>query len=209
MAQLKQERAEQTRRTLLLAAAEVFDESGYAGASITRILKRAGVTAGALYFHFGSKEDLAKAVMIEQGAYLELPGGPDGLQRLVHITLYLARQLQVDPLLRGGVRLAVEQGEFGLQDDKAYQGWIQVFDEQLLAARSNGELALDALVDEVSWLLVGSFTGMQLFSQITTHRADLPARIRMLWRYLLPSVATPQARRSIVIDDAPPAKQSA
>jgi AcrR family transcriptional regulator len=48
----KQERAVQTRESLLRAAAEVFDEYGYSGASINRILKRAGLTAGALYFHF-------------------------------------------------------------------------------------------------------------------------------------------------------------
>lgn len=96
---LKQERAEQTRRALLLAAAEVFDEFGYAGASITRILKRAGVTAGALYFHFGSKEDLAKAVMNSQPDTLVPLLAASGLQRLIDLTLVWSWQLQRDPLL--------------------------------------------------------------------------------------------------------------
>ncbi|MER7106033.1 TetR family transcriptional regulator, partial [Streptomyces humidus] len=50
--QPRQERGVQTRRQLLRAAAEVFDESGFAGASIKDILQQAELTAGALYFHF-------------------------------------------------------------------------------------------------------------------------------------------------------------
>lgn len=103
-------RAVQTRAAILRAAAEVFDEFGFSGASISKIMKRADVTQGGMYFHFGSKEELAYAVMVGQGDGLEFPEGEDGLQHLVDITLYLAEQLQHNPVLRAGVRLAVEQG---------------------------------------------------------------------------------------------------
>lgn len=59
----QQARAIQTRRSILVAAAAVFDERGYSSATISEILARAGVTKGALYFHFTSKEDLALGVM--------------------------------------------------------------------------------------------------------------------------------------------------
>ncbi|MFE9553966.1 ScbR family autoregulator-binding transcription factor [Streptomyces sp. NPDC006692] len=189
-----QKRALRTRNTILRAAAEVFDECGFSGASVAKITKRAKVTQGAVYFHFESKEGLARAVMIGQGDDLELPGGTDGLQRLIDITLYLAGQLQTNPVLRGGVRLAVEQGEFGLRDDQAYQQWVEVFREQLTAAEQRGELEPSVDVAELSWLLVSCFSGTQLFSQISTDRADLPQRIASLWRYLLPAVATTAVR---------------
>lgn len=48
---------------VLEAAAQVFAEHGYATARIADILKAAGVTKGALYFHFDSKEALAKGVL--------------------------------------------------------------------------------------------------------------------------------------------------
>ncbi|MEU7154407.1 helix-turn-helix domain-containing protein [Streptomyces sp. NPDC045456] len=52
-----------TRRTILTAAAEVIIERGYGGASISQITARAGVAAGAVYFHFRSKEGLAHALL--------------------------------------------------------------------------------------------------------------------------------------------------
>ncbi|MFD0570557.1 TetR family transcriptional regulator [Kitasatospora gansuensis] len=47
MAEPKQERAVKTRAIILRAAAEVFDEFGFSGASISKIMKRAGMTQGA------------------------------------------------------------------------------------------------------------------------------------------------------------------
>lgn len=42
----QQARAIQTRQSILLAAATVFDERGYGSATISEILARAGVTKG-------------------------------------------------------------------------------------------------------------------------------------------------------------------
>ncbi|KOT64773.1 ScbR family autoregulator-binding transcription factor [Streptomyces rimosus] len=192
-----QERAVKTREAILRAASEVFDEFGFSGASVSKIMKRAGVTQGGMYFHFASKEALAHAVMIEQGNGLELPPGEDGLQRLVDITLYLAGELQTNPALRAGVRLAIEQGEFGVQDDAPYQYWVQEFAGQLRAARDKGELQPEVDVDDLAWMLVSSYSGTQLLSQISTGRADLHQRVITLWRYLLPGVAVPDVKARI------------
>lgn len=199
-----QERAVQTRAAILRAAAEVFDEFGFSGASISKIMKRADVTQGGMYFHFGSKEDLAYAVMVGQGDGLEFPEGEDGLQRLVDITLYLAEQLRHNPVLRAGVRLAVEQGEFGLRDDAAYQSWVLQFRQQLRFARNNGELRPGVDEYELAQVLVSSFTGAQIFSQVSTGRADLTHRIGSLWRYLLPAVATDEVGRKVLLTLPPP-----
>ncbi|MEU6862757.1 ScbR family autoregulator-binding transcription factor [Streptomyces sp. NPDC046876] len=203
-----QQRAVQTRAAILRAAAEVFDEFGFSGASISKIMHRAEVTQGGMYFHFGSKEELAYAVMVGQGEGLVFPPGEDGLQHLVDITLYLAEQLQHNPVLRAGVRLAVEQGEFGLRDDVAYQAWLLEFRQQLRFARAKGELQPDVDDHELAWVLVSSFTGAQLFSQASTGRADLPQRIATLWRYLLPAVAADDVRGTLRLT-LPPAEPAA
>ncbi|WP_435060255.1 TetR family transcriptional regulator [Streptomyces sp. bgisy060] len=69
----RQERAVRTRRTVLEAAAAVFDERGYKAATIADILKRADVTKGALYFHFASKRALAQGILDEQFSQAEVP----------------------------------------------------------------------------------------------------------------------------------------
>lgn len=196
-----QERAVKTREAILRAASEVFDEFGFSGASVSKIMKRAGVTQGGMYFHFPSKVALAHAVMVEQGDGLELPSGEDGLQRLIDTTLYLAGQLQTNPALRAGVRLAIEQGEFGVQDDAPYQYWVQEFAGQLRAARGKGELLPEVDVDELAWVLVSSYSGTQLLSQISTGRADLHQRITTLWRYLLPGIAVPALRPLLTFEE--------
>ncbi len=51
------------REQLLRAAAEVAAESGYDGATISRITQRAGLPASSLYWHFKDKDDLLGAVV--------------------------------------------------------------------------------------------------------------------------------------------------
>ncbi|MEU4032015.1 ScbR family autoregulator-binding transcription factor [Streptomyces anulatus] len=204
---LKQERAEQTRRALLLAAAEVFDEFGYAGASITRILKRAGVTAGALYFHFGSKEDLAKAVMNSQPDTLVPLLAASGLQRLIDLTLVWSWQLQRDPLLRAGVRLTNEQASIGdsLNADP-YEKFRGIMTSCLQEAREEGELQPAIEPTVVAEFVIAACTGMQMYSNVVSGRRDLPERTQQMWNLLLPGIAVPSV---ITRAEATPARGAA
>lgn len=61
----QQERARRTRHALLDSAAMEFSRHGYAAASVNSILEAASTTKGAMYFHFDSKETLARSVLHE------------------------------------------------------------------------------------------------------------------------------------------------
>ena len=65
----RQVRSEATRRKILDAAVDVFNEVGYAAADRGTIIERTGMTKGAFYHHFDSMESLASAI-IEEGAKL-------------------------------------------------------------------------------------------------------------------------------------------
>ncbi|MBE3591170.1 MAG: TetR/AcrR family transcriptional regulator [Firmicutes bacterium] len=52
-----------TRERILAAAAAVFAAEGYSRATMDGIAQRAGLSKGALYFHFASKEELFLALM--------------------------------------------------------------------------------------------------------------------------------------------------
>lgn len=54
--------AQHTREALLQAALEIFYQRGVAQASLQEIAATAGVTRGALYWHFKNKEDLFDAL---------------------------------------------------------------------------------------------------------------------------------------------------
>jgi TetR/AcrR family acrAB operon transcriptional repressor len=68
MVRKTKEEAEQTRRALLSAALKVFSRQGYAATRLEDIAEEAGVTRGAIYWHFKSKADL----------YIELQGRAAG-----------------------------------------------------------------------------------------------------------------------------------
>ncbi|ORV93184.1 TetR/AcrR family transcriptional regulator [Mycolicibacterium iranicum] len=59
----RQRRLEHTRSVLLDAAEEVFAKQGFAGAALEDIAEAAGYTRGAIYSHFGAKEELFLAVI--------------------------------------------------------------------------------------------------------------------------------------------------
>ncbi len=60
---MPQARAEETYRALLDAAQAAFAELGYAEAGVAEICRRAGVSKGAFYHHFPSKQALFLALL--------------------------------------------------------------------------------------------------------------------------------------------------
>ena len=59
------EQSRRTRRALLDTARTIFTAQGYSAASTEEIVRRAGVTRGALYYHFRDKAALFEAVFDE------------------------------------------------------------------------------------------------------------------------------------------------
>lgn len=95
--------AESTRKALCQHARKVFAQKGYAEASTDEIVRRAGVTKGALYHHFENKLELYRAVVEEMERELvsriEAAGEPhaDAWERLKAMCeAYLDACLQSD-----------------------------------------------------------------------------------------------------------------
>ena len=65
------ERRAATRGALLGAARELFAAQGYSGVSTEGLVRRAGVTRGALYHHFADKRELFQALVEELEGELE------------------------------------------------------------------------------------------------------------------------------------------
>ncbi len=52
-------KAQETRANIIRQAAELFNQQGYAGSSISDIMKATGLKKGGIYNHFKSKDELA------------------------------------------------------------------------------------------------------------------------------------------------------
>lgn len=199
MTEPRQQRAVKTREAIIYAAAHVFDECGYSGASISKIMEHAGVTQGGMYFHFKSKQQLAREVIAKQQEFVAFPMGDPGLQRLIDLTFFMAHALQSNVLVRASVRLAVEQGEFGTPDPTAYHEWVDHLCYFLYGARERGELLDEVDEREFATLLTGAFAGMQIYSNIASGRADLFDRLVVFWKFTLPSLAPAHVRANLVM----------
>lgn len=188
MAGPKQDRAIRTRRTILVAAASVFEERGYQAATISEILTTANVTKGALYFHFKSKEQLAEGVLAGQNSKLAVPDRPCKTQELVDTAMLHAHHLRTDPMVRAGARLALDQRADGVDRTGPFHHWTSIVTDLLGKARSQGELLPHVDPVETAEVLVGAFAGIQAMSQATTAYQNLPQATSALLRHTLPSI---------------------
>lgn len=66
---IKQENESTTKSTIFRAAAKLFAEKGYNGVSMREISERSGVTKPTIYYYFGSKEGIFKALIKEGLTY--------------------------------------------------------------------------------------------------------------------------------------------
>ncbi|MFE0201154.1 ScbR family autoregulator-binding transcription factor [[Kitasatospora] papulosa] len=198
---VKQQRATRTRQALLHAAAEVFAQDGFVSASLTSVSKRAGVSNGALYFHFESKQALADAVEEEAAAVLQgimeaHAAHADPLQRLVYAIYDLMGHLDRDAVVRAGFELGGRVTHQGGACD--LRGLLRTWVEQVLAeAERDGDLADGVSAFSASVTVVAATVG---FLQLGARdRAWLSDRaLSQFWGLLLPRLASSGALRQLV-----------
>jgi TetR/AcrR family transcriptional regulator, acrAB operon repressor len=84
MARKTKAEAAQTRDRIVVSAREVFSRHGVTNTSLEEVAKEAGVTRGAVYWHFRDKADLFMAVRQQTGVLLRFPDESvgDPLRRL-------------------------------------------------------------------------------------------------------------------------------
>ena len=186
----QQERARQTRQAILLGAASVFDSKGFDAATLLDIVNAAQTTKGAFYFHFASKDEVARAVIAEQTEWLSTaPSGTGSpLQEVIDISFGFSRALRSDALLRASIRLTIERGTFQEPNPDTYKLWDDVVADRIAQAKRKGQVQDHWSPRQVARLITGSITGLQLASEVATGRQDLDQRIKQFWKALIPGV---------------------
>jgi AcrR family transcriptional regulator len=196
------------RAALLAAAAELFAERGYRGASVDEIAERAGYSKGALYWHFQSKDELFFALMDQsvdaptremiallQDAPPEHDMAPEASARLVELVSrqrdlllldheYWAQAVR-DPELRS--RYAARRDELRAALGKALQ----------LRLAHLGAPALEMAADKMATVIMGLAAGLaqeRLIDAGAVPDELLGKAIVLLYRGLLASAGDrPQA----------------
>ncbi|MER6208760.1 ScbR family autoregulator-binding transcription factor [Streptomyces sp. NPDC001073] len=189
-----QERAEATRRAVLATAAVLFEQHGYVGTSISDVARASGYTSGAIYFHFGSKEGLARGVL--EAHFAEWPryvehwesGDAPVLDRLVGLSLAVAREFRDNVIVRAGNRLWSERKTIPVSLPRPFVGWIDATARLLTAAAAAGELAPGTDPERAARVLVSSFFGTHTVSDALNDRRNVEEAVTDLWLMLLPGL---------------------
>lgn len=212
----QQERAVRTRNALIESAAELFSKDGFDVVSLSTISTRAGVSNGALHFHFASKAALASAVWeaaaqrlrritLEGRARSEaaaaaggtgVTGSGGSLQVLVDTTHALLRGLRHDVILRAGFDLSESPVPVAAGADlrRRWQTWVEGV---LAEAAREGALARDVSPQDAAHAVVAATVG---FGALGSRNAQWLSQsmLTRFWALLLPRLATEAALKGLV-----------
>jgi AcrR family transcriptional regulator len=164
----RQVRSEATRRKILDAAIDVFGDVGYAAAGWNTIIERTGMTKGALYHHFDSKESLASAI-IEEGsetilvAFRNVCGSSSpALENMIHGTFTIANVLSTDKTARAAEQLTAALTGFNEAAMRFCANMVELMAAQAQRAAAEGDVRQDLDPVVISESIVGAMFGTRL-----------------------------------------------
>lgn len=163
---------DRTRSALLEAASEEIHEQGFRAASLDNILKRSGVTKGALYHHFSSKAALGHAVVDEmllpvfKEAWALLQDETihpiDRMKRVIEGHLAGVSQDEIArgcPLNNLVQEMAGIEEEFRARLHQILSAWVEQIGVLLKRGQEQGKVRADIDPDRAATMIVACYEG--------------------------------------------------
>jgi TetR/AcrR family transcriptional regulator, transcriptional repressor for nem operon len=186
---------ERTRRNLLQAAFEEIHQSGFRGTDLETILEKAGVTKGALYHYFDSKEHLGYAVVDEVIAEIgrekwlqPLQDAENPLDMLTDIFLGSSTKPEH---IRGGCpvnNLVLEMSPldegFRKRLAKQFDDWREAIAGALRRGQQKGLVRNDLNPEETATFLMATYEGYISLAKNSQDAETLQSGMRTMAKYL-------------------------
>jgi AcrR family transcriptional regulator len=182
---LRQRRSQETRELILDAAYRVFANRGYGQSSVDAVIAEAGLSKGAFYHHFTSKDELFKALIqdrqrkcIDQMTDAVIPASSrrDAIERLVGVGL---QSNEADP---DWVRIYFEFCMQAMREEFArnivsasLRECRGIVAQMLKRGQESGSVRADLDLAAAALLLIGLFDGIALHTTIDQDAAHAPA----------------------------------
>ncbi|QPF75610.1 TetR family transcriptional regulator [Roseateles sp. DAIF2] len=214
MARKTKQEAQETRHSILDAAERLFQRQGVSRTSLQQIAEEAGLTRGAIYWHFKDKAELFEAMMdratmpLEEGMNMQ-PQATDqpltlaelrwGLINILHCTVHNERTRRVFDI---AIKKVEYTGELqSLQDRKlsAMRRWreqnraafVQAVKRGELPATLNTEVAAVALVALVDGLLHQWVVDQEGFDLMAVGQTAIEGFLTSMARGTVPGLLPP------------------
>jgi TetR/AcrR family transcriptional repressor of nem operon len=195
---LRQRNPDQTRESLLDAAAQEIHQHGFQAASLKRILENTGFTKGALYHHFPTKQALGYAVVEERLSALirEIWIEPlrtyqdpiEGMKAVIH---QARSSIGDDTLLTLGCPLnnlaqemsSIDEG-FRQRIHNVYTIWHRSIVEALCRGQGAGIVRDDIDSDSVAMFIISTIEGAVGMAKNAQRDEILVSTMRAAFDYL-------------------------
>jgi AcrR family transcriptional regulator len=177
-----QKRSEETRRGIMDAAVQQFSRTGYEAAAVNDICQSAGVSKGAFYHHFPSKQQLFLAIIEDWlktiDAQLFTQAGdvgniPQSLNRMAKMLgfVFEAASGQLPMFLEFMVQASRDQAVWNatIAPYRRYQG---LFEEMIEKGQGEGSIRPEVNAQTTSWVLISLAVGILLQGVIDPNMAD-------------------------------------
>lgn len=175
----RQQRAHETKAKILKAAARSFSIDGYA-TSMNDIVAEAASTKGAVYFHFDSKETIARELINHWLTALDgIRQSTDksaipAIEKLAAFFNGSAALIADDALARAGLRLTTEAGLDTAPP--AFREWVELVSRFVDTAIADGQLPASA-AERLAANLCAGFIGAVQVIQVQGDPGDFTSRI--------------------------------
>lgn len=189
-------KAKQTKAKIIQQAAELFNQQGYAGSSISDIMRVTGLQKGGIYNHFKSKDELALEAFDFAIACIRKPikaaikanhHAVDRLQAMIGVY----RSLIDNPPIQGGcpiLNTAIESDDThpALREraQQAMTSWRELIGQIINKGIEKGEIRPTINADEVSTILIATLEGGIMMSKLYGDAIYLERAINHLTEYI-------------------------
>ncbi|MFD1659493.1 ScbR family autoregulator-binding transcription factor [Streptomyces caeni] len=185
----KHERSGHTLERLLASAAEQFATHGFTKATLANVSQAAGVTKGALFFHFPTKDELADAVqlrsleLLEEAVSQRRAVETSCLQVIVDVTHTLNRLLRENLFMRASVRITRERADRRTAADHRnfYLLWLDRLWHLVDEAGRNGELPATRTV-LTRTVVTAAVSGVEALVWTGTAQSEVETWLSQLWQ---------------------------
>lgn len=191
----KQPRAIATHERVVLGSAKVFDEIGFAATSITDMIDSAGLSKGAVFYHFASKEAIAQHIV---GRWSEAVTGEFGVAALSEepvptklrvVFASLAERMSGDVPCRAGLKLSLDSGVEGAAD--AYRHFMEMASALVGCGIDDGTFLDEPRTRRLAFNLCSGFTAAVLLGGMEAGGPDLVTRVEDVVTAHLAAVSAP------------------
>jgi AcrR family transcriptional regulator len=195
----RKEQAEQTREALIDAAAVEFAIHGVGGARNEDIVKRAGVTKGALYHHFVHKENIATLLIdgkydIWPGIVAEVRAGQlRGLAAIREIVRRVATHVSTDIRVRAAMRITREMNA-GRPYETPFIRWEDTFLNFLQQSIADREISEEMDIRVTARVIVHCAWGVMNASEESGTGDHVEQLLDDMWDRLFGGLRMPDVR---------------